>query len=68
MQSESLLGVVQVLREGDGGRNVHHLQVALDRNGFNPDVEDQRWWQFGSSTLDCVYTFQVTSWQVEDMK
>ena len=51
--------LLQVLREGDGGRTVHQLHVALERKGFIPDEEDQRWWMFGSSTHDCAITLQV---------
>lgn len=50
---------LQVLREGDGGKNVHYLQIALENKGFISDIDDQRWWQFGSSTFDCVLSFQV---------
>ena len=49
-----------MLREGDGGKNVHYLQIALEKQGFISDVDDQRWWQFGPSTLDCVLSFQVS--------
>lgn len=49
----------QALTEGDGGKDVHHLHVALEQKGFIADTEDQRWWFFGSSTNDCVLTFQV---------
>lgn len=51
--------LLQVLREGDGGKDVHYLHVALEQKGFIADEEDQRWWFFGSSTNDCVLTFQV---------
>ena len=48
-----------VLREGDGGRHVHELQVALAQNGFWPGDDDMLWWQFGDSTCSAVQTFQV---------
>jgi len=49
-----------MLREGDGGRNVHYLQIALERQGFISHTDDQRWWFFGSSTHDCVLMAQVS--------
>lgn len=49
-----------MLREGDGGRAVHGLQVALDRMGFNPGKEDMQWWQFGDSTYGALQTMQVS--------
>ena len=48
-----------VLREGCGGREVHELQIALERRGFVTDEDEQRWWQFGSSTHSALETFQV---------
>lgn len=50
-----------VLREGDGGRHVHELQVALAQKGFWPGDDDMLWWQFGDTTCSAVQTFQVTS-------
>ncbi|KAK9825805.1 hypothetical protein WJX74_009254 [Apatococcus lobatus] len=50
-----------MLREGDGGRTVHGLQVALDRMGFNPGREDMQWWQFGDSTYGALQTMQACS-------
>lgn len=49
-----------VLREGDGGRHVHELQVALVQKGFWPGEDDMMWWQFGDATCSAVQTFQVT--------
>ena len=49
-----------VLREGDGGRHVHELQVALAQKGFWPGEDDMRWWQFGDATCSAVQTFQVS--------
>ena len=49
-----------MVREGDGGRMVHGLQVALDRMGFNPGREDMQWWQFGDSTYGALQTMQVS--------
>ena len=48
-----------VLREGDGGRHVHELQVALVQQGFWPGEDDMQWWQFGDATCSAVQTFQV---------
>lgn len=48
-----------VLREGDGGRHVHELQVALVQKGFWPGEDDMLWWQFGDATCSAVQTFQV---------
>lgn len=50
-----------VLLEGDGGREVHALQVALGEAGFSAGEEDIQWWQFGDSTLNAVKTFQACS-------
>eukprot|EP01024_Parvocaulis_polyphysoides_P044370 TRINITY_DN4086_c0_g1_i7.p1 TRINITY_DN4086_c0_g1~~TRINITY_DN4086_c0_g1_i7.p1 ORF type:complete len:633 (+),score=134.51 TRINITY_DN4086_c0_g1_i7:104-1900(+) len=47
-----------VLMEGDGGKEVHSLQVALGRKGFYCGGEDTEWWQFGNSTLEALKTFQ----------
>lgn len=49
-----------VLREGDGGRHVHELQVALMQKGFWPGEDDMLWWQFGDATCSAVQTFQVS--------
>lgn len=49
-----------VLREGDGGRHVHELQVALVQQGFWPGEDDMQWWQFGDATCSAVQTFQVS--------
>ena len=50
-----------ILREGDGGRGVHALQVALDRAGMHCGDEDEQWWQFGDSTHSALVTFQACS-------
>lgn len=34
-------------------------QVALGRQGYHCGDDEMRWWQFGSSTLDALKTFQV---------
>ncbi|KAF6259771.1 hypothetical protein COO60DRAFT_1700641 [Scenedesmus sp. NREL 46B-D3] len=47
-----------VLLDMDGGREVHALQVALGRQGYHCGDDEMRWWQFGSSTLDALKTFQ----------
>ncbi|KAL3139253.1 hypothetical protein ABBQ32_006019 [Trebouxia sp. C0010 RCD-2024] len=49
-----------VLREGDGGRHVHELQVALVQQGFWPGEDDMQWWQFGDATCSAVQTFQAS--------
>ena len=48
-----------VLREGDGGRHVHELQVALNGAGFFCGDDDEQWWQFGDSTYAALVTFQA---------
>ncbi|KAI3437857.1 hypothetical protein D9Q98_000303 [Chlorella vulgaris] len=50
-----------VLHEGDGGREVHALQVALERAGFYPSEDEIRWWTFGDGTLSALKTFQACS-------
>jgi hypothetical protein len=35
------------------------LQVCLQKAGFSSGDDEMRWWQFGSSTLDALKTFQV---------
>ncbi|KXZ54376.1 hypothetical protein GPECTOR_5g455 [Gonium pectorale] len=47
-----------VLMEGDGGREVHALQVALSNGGFYAGEDDMRWWQFGDTTLTALKFFQ----------
>ena len=49
-----------VLREGDGGRHVHEVHVALVQKGFWPGEDDMLWWQFGDATCNAVQTFQVS--------
>eukprot|EP00887_Chlorella_sp_A99_P007821 scaffold20.g7821.t1 len=49
-----------VLFEGDGGRAVHGMQVALIQEGYYPDEDEMRWWNFGSSTLAALKTFQAS--------
>lgn len=48
-----------VLHEGDGGREVHALHVALTRAGFYPSEDDERWWSFGDGTVTALKTFQA---------
>lgn len=48
-----------VLMEGDGGKEVHSLHVALQEAGFAADEDDIRWWHFGDTTLNAVKTFQA---------
>jgi hypothetical protein len=35
------------------------LQVALSKQGYHCGDDEMRWWQFGSSTVDALKTFQV---------
>lgn len=51
------------LRIEDGGRNVHHLHVALQRRGYSFQADDSQWWQFGDSTFNAVQVFQVSRLQ-----
>lgn len=48
-----------VLMEGDGGKKVHSLHVALQDAGFAADEDEVRWWHFGDTTLNAVKTFQA---------
>ena len=48
-----------LVREGDGGRFVHELQVALNGKGFHCGEEDEEWWQFGDPTHAALVTFQA---------
>ncbi|KAK9811174.1 hypothetical protein WJX73_008388 [Symbiochloris irregularis] len=47
------------LRIEDGGRDVHHLHVALQRAGYSFGSDDAQWWQFGDSTYNAVQVFQA---------
>eukprot|EP01024_Parvocaulis_polyphysoides_P042079 TRINITY_DN3855_c0_g1_i1.p1 TRINITY_DN3855_c0_g1~~TRINITY_DN3855_c0_g1_i1.p1 ORF type:complete len:625 (-),score=149.81 TRINITY_DN3855_c0_g1_i1:540-2414(-) len=47
-----------VLMEGDGGKEVHALQVSLGKQGFYCGGEDIEWWQFGSTTVEALKSFQ----------
>jgi peptidoglycan hydrolase-like protein with peptidoglycan-binding domain len=48
------------VNEGDGGRLVHALHVALQNEGCYPDDDDIRWWHYGDSTAAAVKTFQAS--------
>ena len=50
-----------ILREGDGGKQVHALQVALESAGMSCGEDDEQWWQFGDSTHSALVTFQACS-------
>lgn len=50
-----------VLIEGDGGREVHALHVALEGAGFSAGEDDTQWWQFGDTTMNALKTFQACS-------
>lgn len=47
------------LIDGDGGRDVHSLHVALQNAGYSTSEDDTRWWQFGDSTMNALKTFQA---------
>ena len=48
-----------IVREGDGGRPVHELHVALNKHGFHCGEDDEQWWQFGDATHAALATFQA---------
>ncbi|KAK9839516.1 hypothetical protein WJX81_006803 [Elliptochloris bilobata] len=50
-----------ILREGDGGREVHSLHIALSRAGFSCHEDELEWWQFGDTTFSALITFQACS-------
>jgi peptidoglycan hydrolase-like protein with peptidoglycan-binding domain len=50
-----------VVMDGDGGREVHALHVALGRAGFHCGEDDMRWWMFGDPTGNALRTFQASS-------
>ena len=50
-----------VLMDGDGGREVHALHVALNQQGYYAGEDDVRWWQFGDGTINALKTFQACS-------
>lgn len=50
-----------VLRDGDGNREVHVMQVALQKQGFYCGEDDMQWWQFGDTTAAALKTFQASS-------
>lgn len=49
------------LMEGDGGREVHVLHVALTEAGYHPGEDDTVWWIFGTETTAAVKTCQACS-------
>ncbi|GMH36638.1 hypothetical protein BSKO_04511 [Bryopsis sp. KO-2023] len=49
------------LAELDGGKEVHHLQALLAKNGFHCGEDDMNWWYFGSDTVAALKTFQACS-------
>ncbi|KAG2494501.1 hypothetical protein HYH03_007270 [Edaphochlamys debaryana] len=59
--SNAATGRWPVLMEGDGGKEVHALQVALSNAGFHPSDDDMRWWQFGDTTNNALRYFQGCS-------
>lgn len=48
-----------ILLEGDGGREVHSLQVALLEKGYFCGEDEMEWWMFGDSTANALRTFQA---------
>lgn len=48
-----------ILREGEGGAEVHGLQVALNNKGYYCGEDDSVWWQFGMDTYNSLITFQA---------
>ncbi|BDA48780.1 probable protein disulfide isomerase pTAC5, chloroplastic at N-terminal half [Coccomyxa sp. Obi] len=48
-----------ILREGEGGAEVHGLQVALNNKGYYCGEDDSAWWQFGMDTYSSLITFQA---------
>jgi peptidoglycan hydrolase-like protein with peptidoglycan-binding domain len=50
-----------VLMDGDGGREVHSLHVAMSRQGYHVGDDDLYWWQFGDGTINALKTFQACS-------
>ncbi|CAL5223600.1 g6139 [Coccomyxa viridis] len=48
-----------ILREGEGGKLVHHLQVVLNQHGYYCGEDETVWWQFGSDTYSSLLTFQA---------
>lgn len=48
-----------VLVEGDGGRDVRLLQLALGAGGYYCGEDELMWWQFGDGTANALRTFQV---------
>ena len=50
-----------VLRQEDGGMEVHKLQVLLDMQGFYSGEEDMEYWFFGYTTENALGTFQASN-------
>jgi len=48
-----------MLREGDGGRHVRLLQLALDKQGFCVSEDEMEFWFFGDTTVTALKTFQA---------
>ena len=49
-----------VLREEDGGMEVHKMQVILAERGYDSGEEDMEYWYFGSATSAALLTFQAS--------
>ena len=49
-----------VLREDDGGMEVHKMQVMLAERGYDSGEEDMEYWYFGSATSAALLTFQAS--------
>ena len=50
-----------MLREGDGGKHVRLLQLALDRKGYCVSDDELEFWMFGDTTENALKTFQACS-------
>mmetsp|Transcript_800 Transcript_800/g.3021 ORF Transcript_800/g.3021 Transcript_800/m.3021 type:complete len:521 (-) Transcript_800:62-1624(-) len=49
-----------ILREEDGGMEVHKMQIALSEKGYDSGEEDMEYWFFGFTTQAALLAFQAT--------
>ena len=49
-----------ILREEDGGMEVHKMQIALSEKGYDSGEEDMEYWFFGFTTQAALLTFQAS--------